>query len=320
MWLYSVHFLVCTNDKFNAYSLDQLMYWHIEMSQASDHMPPLNWLRSFEASARLGSFTAAASELNVTQSAVSQQIKLLEAHLHDDLFFRSGRQMQLTEAGRDYVYFVREAFDMIRVGTKTVFDAERGRSLTLRANMAFTLFWLMPRLSELYVKHPWINLNILPHIWDGDDRPAKSSISIVNGVSYADQGFRPLRDEYYFPVCSPDLLANGRLREAPHFNSAGMTATWDQWHKSGHGDLIPQPVNYTSTVVVSLTAAANGVGLALSHTSLFGAPERAGQLVRPFDGELKMQERYFISEPGAQDQTPAAQAFLDWMEDIMDTS
>ena len=96
-----------------------------------------------------------------------------------------------------------------------------------------------------------------------------------------------------------------------------MTATWDQWHKSGHGDLIPQPLNYTSTVVVSLTAAANGVGLALSHTSLFGAPERAGQLVRPFDGELKMQERYIISEPGAQDQTPAALAFLDWMEDII---
>jgi LysR family glycine cleavage system transcriptional activator len=289
------------------------------MSRAPDRLPPLNWLRSFEACARLSSFTAAAAELNVTQSAVSQQIKLLEAHLHEDLFFRSGRKMQLTEAGRNYVYFVREAFDMIRVGTQTVFDAERGRSLTLRANMAFTLFWLMPRLPELYVKHPWINLNILPHIWDSDERPAKSSISIVNGIGYTDQGYRPLRDEYFFPVCSPDLLATGRVPEAPHFNSAGMTATWEQWHKSGHGDLDPQPVNYTTTVVVSLMAAANGVGLALSHTSLFGAPERAGQLVRPFDGELRMQERYFISEPNAKEQTPAAQAFLDWMGDVTES-
>lgn len=290
------------------------------MSKASDHMPPLNWLRSFEASARLGSFTAAASELNVTQSAVSQQIKLLEAHLHYDLFYRSGRKMLLTQAGRDYVYFVREAFNMIRVGTQTVFDAERGRSLTLRANMAFTLFWLMPRLSELYVKHPWINLNILPHIWDSDERSAKSSISIVNGIGYADQGYRPLRDEYFFPVCAPDLLTNGHVCNAPHFNSAGMTATWELWHNSGYGNLKPQPVNYTSTVVVSLTAAANGVGLALSHTSLFCAPERAGQLVRPFDGEIQMQERYFISELGAQDQTPAAQAFLSWMDDTMGTT
>lgn len=290
------------------------------MPKSTDRLPPLNWLRSFEACARLGSFTAAAAELNITQSAVSQQIKLLAAHLHDDLFFKSGRKMQLTEAGRDYVYFVREAFDIIRVGTRSVFDAERGRSLTLRSNMAFTLFWLMPRLSELYAKHPWINLNILPHIWDSDDHPAKYSISIVNGIGYADQGYRPLRDEYFFPVCSPDVIARGRIHDVPHFNSAGMTASWDLWHKSGQGDLKPKPVNYASTVVVSLTAAANGVGLALSHTSLFGAAEQAGQLVRPFDGAVKMQERYFVSEMRTQDQTPATQAFLDWMGDLSGAS
>ena len=76
------------------------------MSELPEHMPPLNWLRSFEASARLGSYTAAARELNITQSAVSQQIRLLEAHLHEALFFREGRRMRLTEAGVNYTYFV----------------------------------------------------------------------------------------------------------------------------------------------------------------------------------------------------------------------
>ena len=76
------------------------------MRDLPERMPPLNWLRSFEASARLGSYTAAAKELNITQSAVSQQIRLLESYLHEALFFREGRRMRLTEAGINYTYFV----------------------------------------------------------------------------------------------------------------------------------------------------------------------------------------------------------------------
>ena len=72
-------------------------------------------------------------------------------------------------------------------------------------------------------------------------------------------------------------------------------------------------VNYTSTVVVSLTAATNGAGLALSHSSLFGMAGKTGQLVRPFDGQVKMRERYFLSEVSEKEQTPATRAFLDWM-------
>ena len=283
------------------------------MSESSGDLPPLNWLRSFEASARLGSYTAAAGELNITQSAVSQQIKLLEAHLQEALFYREGRKMRLTDAGLDYVYFVREAFDLIRMGTRSVFDEDRGRSLTLRFNMAFTLFWLMPRLSELYDRHPWINLNILPHVWDQDVRPAKFSIEVRIGINLAEQGYRPLGDEYFFPVCAPSLLASGQLDAAPHFDSPGMTANWERWHKSGHADLAQKPVNYTSTVVVSLTAATNGAGLALSHSSLFGMAEKTGQLVRPFEGQVNMRERYFLSELSEREQTPATRAFLDWM-------
>ena len=285
------------------------------MSESPGHLPPLNWLRSFEASARLGSYTAAAGELNITQSAVSQQIKLLEAHLQEALFFREGRKMRLTNAGLDYVYFVREAFDLIRMGTKSVFDEDRGKSLTLRFNMAFTLFWLMPRLDQLYARHPWINLNILPHVWDQDVRPAKFSIEVRIGINLAEQGYRPLRDEYFFPVCAPGLLASGQLGAAPHFDSPGMTANWERWHESRHADFQQKPVNYTSTVVVSLTAATNGVGLALSHSSLYGMTEQNGQLVRPFEGQVKMRERYFLSELSEKDQTPATQAFLGWMDD-----
>ena len=283
------------------------------MSDLPQPMPPLNWLRSFEASARLGSYTAAANELSITQSAVSQQIRMLESYLHEALFFREGRRMRLTEAGINYTYFVREAFDLIRIGTSSVFDKDRGQSLTLRPNLAFTLYWLMPRLDDLYRQHPWINLNILPHIWDDDTRQSNIAIEILCGINYAQQGYRPLRGEYFFPVCAPSLMASGGLDQAPHFNGNGMTATWSEWHRSGLSSLKPKPVNYSSTMVVALTAAINGVGLALCHTSLFDAAGAADQLVRPFEGELAMQERYFISELKEHEHTPATRCFLDWI-------
>ena len=286
------------------------------MTLNPDTLPPLNWLRSFEASARLGSFTAAAGEINITQSAVSQQIKLLEARLGETLFIRSSRKLRLTEAGLNYVYFVREAFDLLRIGTRSVFDEDRGRSLTLRANLAFTLFWLMPHMSDLYERHPWINLNILPHIWDSDERHTKFSIEILIGINYAEQGLRPLGDESFFPVCAPKLLKDDTLYTAPHFDSPGMTANWDQWHKSRLSDLERKPVNYASTVVVSLNAAINGVGLAIAHTTLTKSLESSGVIVRPFEGTLPMQERYFITDVREQDQTPAIRCFIEWIEEL----
>ncbi|MBT6300003.1 LysR family transcriptional regulator [Alphaproteobacteria bacterium US3C007] len=285
------------------------------MTQYSQGLPPLNWLRSFEACARLGSYTAAAKELNITQPAVSHQIRLLEAHLQQNLFMRDGRRKCLTTAGHDYVYFVQEAFDLLRVGTRSVFDPDRGKSLTLRVNMAFTLFWLIPRLDSLYQRHPWIRLNILPHISDTEERPSNFAIEIVNLVTRSQKNYRPLRDEYFFPVCSPALVASGGLDGVPLFESASTTANWETWHGSKHSGPVLRPVNISSTVVISLNAAINGVGMALAHTSLFETASAAGHLVRPYDGQIKMRERYFVNQPWEKEQTAATRAFLEWLDD-----
>lgn len=285
----------------------------------TDHMPPLNWLRSFEACARLGSFTAAAVELNITQPAVSHQIRQLEAHLKLALFRRVGRTKQLTDEGRNYLFFVHEAFELLRAGSRKAVDPDRGKSLTLRANMALTLFWLMPRLDSLYRQYPWIRLNILPHISDIEERAPNFEIEIVNLISEARADLRPLRDEYFFPVCSPELAQSGRLDHVPLFDTSSMTASWDEWHGSKYRGPPPKPVNFASTVVVSMTAAIKGVGLALAHTSLFEAASKAGQLVRPYDGQIKMKERYFISEVRANEQTPASRTFMEWLDEQLDS-
>ncbi len=281
----------------------------------NDNLPPLNWLRSFEACARLGSFTAAGKELNITQPAVSHQIRLLENFLKRSLFLRDGRTKRLTDAGHDYIHFVREAFDLLRFGSRTVFDPEQGQSLTLRSNMAFTQFWLMPRLKTLYSRHPWIRLNILPHISDTEERPSNFEIEILSLINHAQKDFRPLRDEYFFPVCAP-ILAEGSSFENVHlFDSSSMTATWETWHDSEFNGPPASPVNISSTVVVSLSAAINGIGLALAHTSLYEAIAKTGQLIRPFEGKIKMQERYFVSEPTKDKRTPAGRAFIEWLDE-----
>ena len=136
-----------------------------------ENLPPLNWLRCFEA-----------AELNITQSAVSQQIKLLESCLQETLFFREGRSLRLTEAGLNYIPFVQEAFELLRTGTCSVFGRDRGQSLTLRANLAFTFFWLTPRLSELYARYPWMNLDILTELWDTQIYSPRTGIDIRFGI------------------------------------------------------------------------------------------------------------------------------------------
>ena len=136
------------------------------MAEQENALPPLNWLRAFEASARLLSFTAAASELNMTQSAVSQQIKSLEQHVGRPLFLRFPRAIQLTDTGHAYLPVVQEAFSTLVTGTRMVTGGDRGQVLTVQSNLAFSVFWLAPRLGSLLDKHPWLKLNITTATWE----------------------------------------------------------------------------------------------------------------------------------------------------------
>jgi len=110
-------------------------------------MPPLNWLRAFEAAARHMSFTQAANEIGVTQAAVSQNVKLLEARLGHALFTRRPQRLELTAFGKAYFPTIQDAFQHIDLGTRTVFGGSRQRRVTIRATPGFAEFWLALRIS-----------------------------------------------------------------------------------------------------------------------------------------------------------------------------
>lgn len=283
---------------------------------AKQGLPPLNWLRAFEASARHLSFTGAAQELNMTQSAVSQHIKNLEQFLGRTLFVRRTRALQLTETGFNYLPTVQEAFATLSAGTRALTGGDRGRILTVQSNMAFSAFWLAPRLADLLQRHPWLTLNILTAIWDPERTAPAAEVEIRfgRGLDEATGGQRLTRDRAY-PVCSTSLAEDATdWRTQTLFDCSGMLANWEAWLAT-QGERLPdgKMVNLGSTYVLSLNAALAGAGLAMAHDTLAGDLLTEGRLVKPFETSIEMAEAYYLMPPAQHEATPASRAFCDWM-------
>jgi LysR family transcriptional regulator, glycine cleavage system transcriptional activator len=129
-------------------------------------LPPLVWLRAFEAAARYLSFTDAAQELNLTQAAVSKHIKSLELHLRHPLFIRGARSLQLTKTAEAYLPKVRDAFERLSIGTREVFGGRRTQELTLRCAVSYAVGWLAPRLPDYLSRYPGTEIRIISSIWN----------------------------------------------------------------------------------------------------------------------------------------------------------
>lgn len=284
----------------------------------SDGLPPLTWLRAFEAAARHLSFTRAAGDLNLTQSAVSQHVRSLEGFLGRELFIRKTRALELTEAGAAYLPVIREAFELIANSTQAFTGADRGRSMILRCNMAFSVFWLAPRLHRLYARHPWLVLNIVTPIWDLERHGAGAAMEIRFGrpEDMSETAERLARDRYY-PVCAP-FYQGGRvdLDSAVLMDCAGLTGTWGSWVASMGGTFRRGgEITLASTFVISITAARHGAGVAMAHDTLVAGLLAEGALIRPFEHAPPLAEAYFLLPPAAHSVTPASRAFLDWLRE-----
>ncbi len=281
-------------------------------------LPPLTWLRAFEAAARHLSFTRAAAELNLTQSAVSQHVRSLEAFLGRELFIRKTRALDLTEAGANYLPIVREAFDLISTGTQAFTGGDRGRNMVLQCNMAFSVLWLAPRLSRLYVRHPWIVLNIVTPIWDPERHAASAAMEIRFGrAEDMSGGAERLATERYFPVCAPDYQSGKvDLDTAKLMDCAGLTGSWAAWFNTQGLEFDRDgEITLTSTFVISIEAALHGAGLAIAHDMLAADLIDQGRLVKPFDHAPELTEGYFLLPPSSHAQTPASRALLEWLSE-----
>lgn len=279
-------------------------------------LPPLTWLRAFEAAARHLSFTQAAVELNLTQSAISQHVRNLEGFLGRELFIRRTRSLTLTEAGHNYLPTVREAFDILAAGTRSFVRGVPRNTLNLQCNLSFSTFWLAPRMARLKAQHPWLTLNLVTPIWDPERFAHTAAVEIRFGRA-ADMpaSAERLTRDHVFPVCAPGFAGGAPdWRRDPLFDCGGIMSTWDHWAAS-QGAAIPpgQQITISSSYTFSLSVARAGGGLAMGHDTLCAGLLATGQLIRPFDHEADLLEAYFLIAPAERDATSPSQAFCDWL-------
>ena len=279
-----------------------------------DNLPPLNWLRAFEASARNLSFTGAARDLNMTQSAVSQQIKSLEGFLGRPLFHRRARALELTQTGLSYLPVVRTAFRTLSHGTRALTRNESD-VLRVQSNLTFALHWLAPRLSGFYATHPDIRLSITTELWEPRDMAEGADVEIRFSLRPSDQVYAELlATDHYYPVCHPDHDVDlNTLHMQSLYDCSNMMGTWTVWAEEQGLDWPDPPVTYATTYSLAYAAALAGGGMALGHDLTVRGLIDTGALKAPFGHRAKMQEAYYLIQTPQAQTLPAAQAFSTWL-------
>ncbi|MCZ4316533.1 LysR family transcriptional regulator [Comamonadaceae bacterium G21597-S1] len=283
-------------------------------------LPPLNWLRAFEASARALSFTEAAQELHMTQSAVSQQIKSLESALGRQLFHRRARGLELTDIGRGYLPTVQAAFNTLEEGTAVLTGRNEPDVLELHSNISFATFWLTPRLHLFLAEFPWVQLDVATSIWPAEKPRNLAAVEIVLGLGkWEGRAGQRLTRDTIFPVCTPELArdigdVNALLRHRL-FELPGTLQTWDNWLAGaiGHRKFERPRTHLVSTWALSMQWALQGLGVALAHDTVANDLIAQGRLVRLLDHALPMKEAYYLISPEGSLINPAAKAFKGWL-------
>lgn len=282
-------------------------------------LPPLNWLRSFDAAARHLSFTAAAEELLITQSAVSQQIKSLEHYLGHALFVRRPRRLQLTDVARDYLPTVMQAFQILRDGTEEFIAPKEGMRLQIKSNTAFSVFWLMPNLTKFTDRYPDIQVQISTALAISDYAGSTAAVEIRYGRGeWDDVGGTKLRQEVLYPVCAREVagqLSELRdLADVPRLYMVHHSDDWAYWERAMglHGQLGTDG-HFFETYILSLDMARQGRGVALGHDTLCEGLLANGDLVKPFDAVVKARDSYFAVLPEGERSSPEAVLFFDWL-------
>jgi LysR family transcriptional regulator, glycine cleavage system transcriptional activator len=283
-------------------------------------LPPLNAIKAFEAAARSESFTRAAEELNVTQGAVSHQVKALEAGLGLKLFNRKRQRLVMTEAGREYLAVIRDALDRIAVGTERLVQRQRSGVLTITTSPDFAAKWLVYRLGRFAESHPDIDLRIsaTPHHVDFAREDVDIAIRHGDG-KWPGLDVVRLCAEQLFPVCSPKLMA-GRNRivtaadllKFPLLRLDDWT-TWTRWFEAaGIADpVVHGPIINRASMLID--AAVDGHGIALARTALAAWDLIHGRLIRPIDVSLPLPNTYWIVCPKVDSNIPKIASFRKWL-------
>ena len=294
-------------------------------STTGGELPPLELLRSFEAAARRLSFTLAAGELHLTQSAVSRQIQQLEASLGVLLFERRHRALSLTEAGGVLQRAVTDSLERLRDATARVRASSAPRQVAITTTPGFASIWLIPKLARFTGSHPQVDVRVSATL---DVLDLESSrIDLAVRFVPVGRGVGPaLFEESVIPLCSPQVAAS--LRELSDFSkltlltveypdhSEAPTADWEPWLKvMGLEDLRMKSTLRFTQYADAVSAAVAGQGVVIGRLPLLSELVRDGRLVAPLGEGAASHRGYFIEMSRRAAGNRDAQEFAQWLRD-----
>ncbi|MER9837977.1 transcriptional regulator GcvA [Mesorhizobium sp. M0145] len=284
-------------------------------------LPPLTTLPSFEAAARLLSFSKAAEELHVTHGAISRAIKNLEDQLGVQLFERGTRSVSLTAVGEPYARAVREALAQLATATAAATARYSSSTLNVSTSDGFAGRWLVPRLYRFHRAHGDVDVRVSTSgkltnfLGDGID----VAVRYGNG-NYPGLTSEFLTGEEVFPVCSPKLLEGAHPLRTPQdlkhhtLIRDSFPIDWATWLASaGVEGVDPQSGITFDSATFAMESAAQGEGVVLGRTMLVAADLAAGRLVRPFGHALNSPSSFYFVYPPEAIRQRKVKAFRDWL-------
>ncbi|QOY72989.1 LysR family transcriptional regulator [Pseudomonas sp. OST1909] len=274
------------------------------------HWPPVNTLRGFEAAARLSSFHRAAAELNLTPSAISQQIRALEAYLGQPLFFRIGRSVSLTDAGYDLLSTTQELLQQLAIGFGRLKQYQKPNQLILNTTPAFARHWLLPRLGDFQREHPKVDLWVFTTFEIPDMTIQTIDIAVRNDISsQAECSFKVLYADRLYPACHPRVMMMPPEKRMTLHGEREMD--WSNWVVGAGIDVGQQDhgLNFSDPGLL-LDAACSGLGIALV-SELLSRPARDNGMLQPMTSQtIRGQNWALLTHRGSEEN---AQCFTEWL-------
>lgn len=292
------------------------------MSAPRRFLPSISSLRALEALDRLGSASAAAAELSLTQGAVSRQLQALERQLGLDLVDRAQKKLSLTPQAHDYAAEIRTSLNQIAQATLRLQTAPLSGTLNLAILPAFGMRWLMPRLPEFARLHPDVTINMTTRL-----EPFSFASEAFDAAIHFGQAEWPgtqamlLKSEQLVPVCAPDLVGARGLKgpkdilSLPLLHIQTRPEAWSDWFKA-HGVTPPPTVGGTMSDQFSTItqAALHGLGVALMPDYLVEQDVATGRLMALHPAPTETRGAYYLVWPTSKAQMSALVKFRDWLE------
>ncbi len=265
--------------------------------------PRLNVLRTFEAAGRKLSFSSAATELNISQAAVSQQMLHLEAYLGEALFQRHHRRVSLTGTGQAYLYAVHEALDRLDTVTDQLFPDRPHQIVTIKCTSSVATLWLAPQMRAFHESHPDIDLHIRTLDAEGEASQAnQADLEIfVSSESNHGQQVKSLLICEITPVAAPGYIMQRKPTQPSEildYNLIHILGYEDDWHRWFRGNkldtqAVPRGLTVDSSLF-AIDATVRGDGIFLGRRPFIDSYLKSGKLIEVFDHPYKLHANYFL--------------------------